>query len=271
MDSHFVRSRACSRSWVTREFDALVGSRWRHLDREAMLGYDVVLTNSTYTARKIREIYGREAVAAWFGAPVPAGGPEGEGSRAAGPRGAAGELRVLSVSRLTPMKNVAAGVEALARLGVDAGVDLRVVGEGDRRHDLVRRVAEAGMGARVHFLGALSEADLHAEYREADALLYVPYDEPMGLVPMEAALRGVPCVVSDHGGPAEIFAHGESALLVNPDCPQGIADALLHLRDDPGLRLRLAEAARRRVETLSFSHYAGLLDRVLQGRPPTAP
>ena len=265
MDAHYVASPSCTRSWLTREFDALAGTRWRRLDQEAMRGYEVVFTNSTYTARKIREIYGREAVATWFGAPEPGPVVSPSGAREAG------VLRVLSVSRLTPMKNVRACVEAMARLGAQARITLRVVGEGDRRSELERLAMTAGVAACVQFLGGLSEAALEEEFQAADAVLYVPYDEPMGLVPMEAALRGIPCVASDHGGPAEILAHGESGLLVHPHCPQEIADALLALRDDVALRERLSQAARRKVEGLSFSRYAGLLDRVLQGRPPEEP
>ncbi len=286
MDPVFLASRFSRRRWYTRTWDAWMLARWRTLDQAATRAMPAILTNSPYTAAKIRDIYGRDAEPCWFG--PPAGGEGGGGGAGGGrhfpppmhgweaenashsPGGAVREaenashtslprLRVLYAGRLVPMKNLETAIEAVAQV---PGVRFRVVGDGDQRSRLEELAARRG--ARVDFLGTVSEAALEAEYAAADAVLYVPFDEPMGLVPMEAALRGVPSVVSSHGGPAEIVVHGETGLHVDALRAEAVAEALRALQEDPEKRLRMGRAAKDRIRAgMTFEHYARALERWL--------
>ena len=71
--------------------------------------------------------------------------------------------------------------------------------------------------------------------------------EPFGLVVTEAMAAGLPVVATDQGGPREIVVHQTTGLLVTPNDPQALADALARLLDDSGMRQRYGEAGRQRL------------------------
>lgn len=253
MNPVFLRSRFNTRPWFTRAWDRLLGMRWRNLDVAATRRMRYILTNSRYTADKIKAIYGFSAIPAYFGPEPPAEPVEratGEG------------FRILFAGRLVPTKNLDTAIEAVARLPHEVGVTFRVVGEGDQRprlEALVRRLE-----APVVFLGGVSDAVLQQEYAAADVALYVPFDEPMGLIPMEAALRGVPAVVSDHGGPAEVVIHERTGLHADALDAASVSAALLRFAREPELRRRCGDAAEERVRNaMSFDVYAHTLDTML--------
>ena len=74
---------------------------------------------------------------------------------------------------------------------------------------------------------------------------------------MEAQSQAVPCLSTGLAGIAELIDNGETGLLVEPDDPAALADALARLIADPALRRRLGEAGARRVRHV-FDHRAGL-------------
>jgi glycosyltransferase involved in cell wall biosynthesis len=65
---------------------------------------------------------------------------------------------------------------------------------------------------------------------------------------MEAMASGVPVVATRVAGTPELVEDGVSGLLVDVDRPDQVADALARLASEPGLRLRLAQLARARIE-----------------------
>ncbi|MBM3465272.1 MAG: glycosyltransferase family 4 protein, partial [Armatimonadetes bacterium] len=170
-------------------------------------------------------------------------------------------FRVLFAGRLTPMKNLQTCLRAVALV---SQATFHVIGEGDQRPGLEALAASLGISSRVEFLGSVSEARLEEEYARAHAALYIPFDEPMGLIPMEAALREVPSVVSSHAGPAEVVLDGQTGIHVDAKDPASVADGLTRLAADPALRARLGAGARERVrQDMSFDLYAHTLETVL--------
>jgi phosphatidylinositol alpha-1,6-mannosyltransferase len=72
--------------------------------------------------------------------------------------------------------------------------------------------------------------------------------EGFGIVFVEAAAAGTPQIAGDSGGAAEAVAHGETGFVVRrPDDVDDVTAHLARLVDDPGLRHRMGEAARRRA------------------------
>lgn len=67
--------------------------------------------------------------------------------------------------------------------------------------------------------------------------------EPFGMVNLEAMYMKKPVVSTTIGGPAEIFEHGTTGVLIAPGDPKVLAEAVAHLLSDPGTRTRLGEAA----------------------------
>ncbi|HEX3784369.1 MAG TPA: glycosyltransferase family 4 protein [Pseudonocardiaceae bacterium] len=154
-----------------------------------------------------------------------------------------GPLRLLFVGRLSPQKNVARLLHALAKARLPIVLD--VVGDGELRSelgDLARRLGLTG----VTFHGRCDGAELVARYRAADAFVLPSNKEGMPLAALEAMAAGLPVIATRVPGNEELLAG--VGLLVEPE-PSALADALDLVAGDEDLRGRLAagsaEAARR--------------------------
>ena len=150
--------------------------------------------------------------------------------------------RLLYVGRIDPRKGVATAVEALPLL--PAGARLDVVGGWDpREEERLRAIADGlRVGDRVAFGGQRDRAGLPAAYADADAVVFpVEWQEPWGLVPLEAMGRGRPVVATGRGGSAEYLRDGHNCLLFEAGDSAALAGALGRLAGDPQLRRRLRE------------------------------
>lgn len=180
---------------------------------------------------------------------------------------------VVSVSRLVPRKGMDTLITAAHRLAPDHP-DLAVViaGAGRDRPRLERLVKR--LRAPVRLLGPVPDGRLPAVYGCADVFAMPCRErwggldqEGFGIVFMEAAACGVAQVAGRSGGAGDAVAHEETGLVVDePGNPEGVAEALARLLDDPALRRRMGEAARRRAATeFSYDVLAPQLERALAG------
>lgn len=174
---------------------------------------------------------------------------------------------ILSVSRLVPRKGMDVAIEATARLARERpDLCLAIAGEGRDRGRLERLARRAR--APVRFLGRVDDCELPALYGCADVFAMLCRNrwggleqEGFGIVFLEAAAVGIPAVAGDSGGAAEAVLAGTTGTVVDtPDDAQAAAAALAPLLDDPDLRARWGEAARRRaVDSFSYDHLARVL------------
>jgi glycosyltransferase involved in cell wall biosynthesis len=102
-------------------------------------------------------------------------------------------------------------------------------------------IGTLGLDSAVSFLGAID--DPARAFAAADVVVNPARIEAFGRVPFEAALAGVPSVVTRVGGVGHYLRDGENALVVEPDDPSAMAAAIARLLDDPELGRRLAAAA----------------------------
>jgi len=160
----------------------------------------------------------------------------------------------LAVGALEPRKAPELLCRAFARARAD-GLDAELVFAGSGR------LADRLTGPGVTVLGAVSDAELDRLYADATALVMPSLLEGYGLPPLEAAIRGIPSIVSD----LPVFAEtlGEAALRVPPGDEVALASALVRLARDAGLRTDLAGRAARAVQPLTWERAAGLTRAVL--------
>jgi glycogen synthase len=161
--------------------------------------------------------------------------------------------QLLYVGRLDPKKGVHDAVSALAKLPAEA--TLTIAGSWDPRDEqaLADFVGELGVEDRVTMLGQVSHEELATVYREHDALLFpVQWEEPWGLVPIEAMASGCPVVATGRGGSSEYLEDGRNCLLSQVADPSSVAACVRRLADSPELRARLraggSETAPRHTE-----------------------
>jgi glycosyltransferase involved in cell wall biosynthesis len=163
-----------------------------------------------------------------------------------------GRLRVLGVGRLVAKKGFDTLVDACAVLR-ERGVPFEalIVGQDDRDGEaLRRRIAE--LGVPVALPGAVGPEALLDEYRRAGALCMpcrlLPTDrDGIPNVLVEAMAAGVPVVATAVSGIPELVDDEVNGLLVPPDDPVALADALLRLHGDPELAARLTASGRETV------------------------
>ena len=123
---------------------------------------------------------------------------------------------------------------------------LHVVGRGSRAH--VVRALAAAMPDSVRWTHELSQPGV-AEALDSATLLVLPSrSEGMGRVLVEALCRGRPVVASRVGGIRDVVEDGVNGVLVEPERPRALADALVRVLSDRSLAERLAAAARPSAE-----------------------
>jgi glycosyltransferase involved in cell wall biosynthesis len=122
------------------------------------------------------------------------------------------------------------------------------------------------MNERVTFAGARPRDELPALYAAADAVVFpVRWDEPWGLVPIEAMAFGRPVAATGRGGSREYLRDEENCLLFEAGDAAGLAAAVRRLAEDGQLRARLREAgeetARRHTDAAFNAAVAEAVER----------
>ncbi len=156
-------------------------------------------------------------------------------------------LRLVLVGRLSPRKGIDVAVSAIAdlkRRGIHAHLDL--VGEVFPGYEwyadeLRLQVQRSDLTHDVAFRGF--QPDVWQWLADADVVLVPSRLEPFGNVAVEAALAQRPVIASRVQGLREIVTHRRTGLLIAPDDPAAIADAVSELADNwPWARTLAAEA-----------------------------
>jgi glycosyltransferase involved in cell wall biosynthesis len=108
------------------------------------------------------------------------------------------------------------------------------------------------------------EALTQARRRCAVAIVPSVWDEPFGMVALEAMAEGRPVIASNVGGLAELVVGGESGLLVPRRDRSALRAALEALLSDRALRDDMGQAARRRVQAFSARRIVPLVEQAYQ-------
>ena len=161
---------------------------------------------------------------------------------------------ILAVGRLREKKGFDTLIEA-ARLLRDAGVAFRceIVGYGEEHARLDGLIDAAGLRGRVMLAGKLPRDEVIARYARATVFVQpsrIGQDGDRDGIPnvlLEAMAMQVAVISTVVSGIPELVRDGETGLLVEPDHPASLAQAIRRLLGDADLRARLGEAARAAV------------------------
>jgi glycosyltransferase involved in cell wall biosynthesis len=126
-----------------------------------------------------------------------------------------------------------------------------IAGDGPLESELRARAASAG--ARVEFLGRVTDEELPALYQAADAFVLpsIAKTETFGVVQVEAMAAGLPVVSTAlPTGVPWVNQHGVTGLVVPPGDATALAAALCDLGANEALRRELGANGRRRAEEL---------------------
>ncbi len=168
--------------------------------------------------------------------------------------GARGRPYVLFVGRVEHRKNPDGLVRGFARARA-ARDHLLVFAGPPGRSRVAEAIRETGIGERVRFLGRFDDADLGALYRGAAAFALPSRYEGFGIPLAEALACGTPSIASNRTALPEVA--GDAALLVDPESPEAIADAIERVLSDGALRAALRARGLARASRLHWRACAG--------------
>jgi glycosyltransferase involved in cell wall biosynthesis len=162
------------------------------------------------------------------------------------------------------------GIEELAAAWIIVAaklpdVTLHLVGRGTRREVPERLVAD--LPGRTEWTEVLPAEGVARALDAATVLVLPSRSEGMGRVLVEAFCRGRPAVASRVGGIVDLVRDGENGVLVPPEDPRALADALLRVLSDPALAGRLAAGAKASAArwTATPEEYAARLEALVAG------
>lgn len=163
---------------------------------------------------------------------------------------------IVAVGRLIEKKGFSDLIEACAVLR-EHGTRFacRIIGTGPLAPLLQQHIEDRQLGDQVTLIGPRPQAEVIREVQSA-AVLAAPCivgsdgdRDGLPTVMLEAMALGTPCVATPVTGIPEALLEGETGALVAEHDPAGLAAAIASLLSDASLRVRLAEGARRLVET----------------------
>ncbi|MBE3554410.1 MAG: glycosyltransferase [Thermicanus sp.] len=149
---------------------------------------------------------------------------------------------LLTVARLVPVKGIEDLIEGFAiAFANDPSLRLLIVGDGPERKSLERLAMEKKVAGHVLFAGF--RQDIPALLAASDLYLNTSLSEGLPLSLMEAMAAEKPVVVTQVGGMKEMIRHEETGLFIPPKNPQAVAEAILRLKRDEPLQIRLGKKA----------------------------
>jgi glycosyltransferase involved in cell wall biosynthesis len=120
-----------------------------------------------------------------------------------------------------------------------------LIGDGEKRPEFEAKVSELGLQSNFLFMGSRQNV---AEILACSDIAVLPSQaEGFSNALLEYMAAGLPTVATDVGGNPEVIQDGEDGLLVKPNEPAALAEAILSLLQNPHLASRVGSAARERV------------------------
>lgn len=180
------------------------------------------------------------------------------------------ESMLLTVGRLVKRKGHDTVIRSLPLISQQfPHIAYVIVGEGPERQSLEELSRTLRVQTFVHFKGSVSHENILSYYAACDIFIMTPRElsdhdvEGFGIVYVEAGLFGKPVIGGRSGGVADAVEHGVSGLLVDPNSPKEIADAVCRLLKDRSFALRLGSQGKKRARNMfSWDKQASKLENI---------
>ena len=167
-------------------------------------------------------------------------------------------VRILTVGRLIPRKDVQLLIRALPQLIKITARDFEVeiVGDGPCHSDLVKLAKDLGVNHKVNFCGSVPYSDLPKKYQGADIFALCSLAEGMPLVVLEAMGSGLPVVASRVQGVEDLVKVGTNGYLFDAGDVDALAKNLISLINDDERRCKMGNASVLQAQRYDWKHIA---------------
>lgn len=223
--------------WKNRVYERLQRIALGRFDAVAAVSQSVVEQAGRSARQRLRVIAN-----AWLEYEAPLGRAAARGALGLAPT----NHRIIGwVGRVSREKGLDVALNALPSLA-HMPLKLVVVGDGPARSECERLASDLGLGDRVHWCGRLPDAA--RLFGAFDVFLLSSRSEGTPMVLFEAMATRTPIVATEVGGVPEVLPRG-TALLVPPERPEALAQAIQNVLDSPRHATARASAARTRLLT----------------------
>ncbi len=162
--------------------------------------------------------------------------------------------RLIYVGRLDARKGIETAIRAMALLPAEAVLEIQGTGDATEEARLRSIGDDLGISDRLRF-ERVPRTALPERYRQADVCIFPSeWEEPFGLVPLEAMACGVPTVATGVGGSGEFLLDDGNCLRFDAGDPASLAAVLRRLAGDAALRDRLVPAGIATAEYFDVDH-----------------
>ena len=164
----------------------------------------------------------------------------------------------LFTGRVKPRKNVQGIVSAFIdyRLRVETTTQLVISGWCGRSHynEMMLKLEQYNLQNEVHFIGFVTDQELHLLYKKCTAFLFLSLSEGFGMPILEAMSLSAPVVTSSISSMPEVAS--DAALCVDPYSINDMSEAFERIENDKVLRVRLMQKGRARAKEYSWEKCA---------------
>ena len=173
------------------------------------------------------------------------------------------EKVIIFVGTLRPVKGVKYLIKAMKIISPkNANTRLMLVGDGDERGNLEKLVKGLSLEEYVKFVGKVPNEKVPEYMAASDVFVLPSLSEGFPVTVLEAMASGVPIIATNVGGLPEIIKDGENGFLVEPKNPEKIAEKVLLILEDDGLRERISRNNKEKVKGYSWESVIERLEKV---------
>jgi glycosyltransferase involved in cell wall biosynthesis len=150
-----------------------------------------------------------------------------------------GKIKLINVGRFAIYKNQQLLIEIAKKLR-EANVDfeLNLLGVGVEMENIQSLIIDAKLEDFVYLRGNVDNVE--EWLNESHIYLHSAYYEPFGLVLLEAMASGLPCIILNGKGNADVIQHGENGYIFDEQNPDLFVERILALKQDSDLYERLS-------------------------------
>lgn len=169
--------------------------------------------------------------------------------------------------RIMWTKNIELGIRAFKQFRQRTGkpFELRIAGMVDAKSQayFAELKTLAGDEPNIVFMNDLTDSEMDDLYHRCYAVLFTPFNEDQGLVPLEAMAHGKPVIAVNRGGPRELVRHQETGLLVE-DTPEAFGAAMERLAGEPDLARSIGASGFLASADYTWDRFVGKIDDTLE-------
>ena len=159
---------------------------------------------------------------------------------------------ILYVGRLEKYKGVQFIISALKKIIEVENCELRIIGDGSYKKELINFVEKLGIADHVSFLGKVSESDLIEAYISSDVFVMTSQYEAFCIALAEAMAYALPVIATKVGGMPELIDHGQHGFLIDyPPQRDVLAKTAIYLLENKETARKMGLEGR--INILSYS------------------